>query len=375
MNLMNKISRGNIEVCTSPQFVLLSAIISSIKHRIDEDAHYPVAATNGLEVMWNKDAVAAMPQKQLNWVIVHEAAHIFLSHLKMWKFLWAENAKQANIAADLVINNFIEEVDPNHSVTERCTYIKVFFDPKFAGMNTREVFDAIGQDPNYQKQIQSGVSFDVHDFKELTQEELKKIEIAKNIGMQRAQMSGKMNIKVPENDDINWEELLAQWVMRARGNGDNADWSRPNRRHIGRGIYFPTRRDTSLKEAVVAIDVSGSTASFVDKFAGYCKSLLDQCKIDAVHVIYWDDGVQNHEVYRNSEAEDYAEKTNIIGGGGTAFGPVLKYLEEQQINPAFMIGMTDAYLNDWGNDPGYPVIWINTTKEPIPYGEVINVTI
>lgn len=377
-NPLNRVSRGNIEIATSPQFLLLSGLIASVKHSIMDDAMcntIPTACTNGIKVMWNPQMISDLSQKELNFVIVHEVAHIILQHITMWKHLWTENKNRANAAADFVVNAFIKEQDPNESVCKMPSgKYAGLYDPKYTKMTTKQVWDALVKDyPEMCDQTpESG--FDVHDFNDLTPEEKKQIEVAINVGKNRVAAAGR-SVDLDEIEEIDWRDLISQWVMRIRGNGDKSSWDRPNRRHIGRGIYFPSRMSESVREAVIAIDESGSISKEnMGEFLSHLKSLCEAVRITKLHILYWDIGVNNHEVHDMATGEKVIEETRPAGGGGTNFAPVLDYMKDIDLVPMFMVGMTDGYIQSWGEMPEFPSIWlINNNEVTAPYGDTLRI--
>ena len=61
------------------------------------------------------------------------------------------------------------------------------------------------------------------------------------------------------------------------------------------------------------------------------------------------------------------------GGGGTAFSPIFKKVEELGVEPVACIVLTDLYCSDYGDTPPYPVLWVSNGKggEDTPFGETV----
>ena len=61
------------------------------------------------------------------------------------------------------------------------------------------------------------------------------------------------------------------------------------------------------------------------------------------------------------EQTDYPIGAKTLKGrGGTRFAPVFEYVDDHQLNPDCVIYFTDLECNDFGPDPGYPVLWAAT---------------
>jgi predicted metal-dependent peptidase len=68
------------------------------------------------------------------------------------------------------------------------------------------------------------------------------------------------------------------------------------------------------------------------------------------------------------------------GGGGTNFRKVLEYIntgaKEIEVDFDAILFFTDLYVDDFGDDPGKPVLWMNTEPRgevKVPYGRVIDI--
>ena len=75
-----------------------------------------------------------------------------------------------------------------------------------------------------------------------------------------------------------------------------------------------------------------------------------------------------HEVNQNTEIMDL----KFSGGGGTAFQPVLDYVEQ---NPTqALVYFTDLYGEEELEPVNYPILWIcNSDHEPATIGETVYV--
>lgn len=366
-----KVTRATIEVSASPKFALLSGILAALRHNIMYN--YPYAYTDGINTGWNADWVLSLMPREINYVLVHEAGHCFYQHMATTLRLKAIDPMRCAHAVDHVVNNFIEDADPEHSVTMMPTLNGVqmgVFDRKYAGMSSYEVFKLL---PKGNKS--AGGGFDHHDDgRPLTPEEQKEIDIAKAVGERRAAAVQSRTLQdVEKPPERNWTEKFINWLF-SRGRGNNlSTWRSPNRRMLYRGIYMPSRIGKSLRKAVFAPDTSGSIqGEELAQAINICKEIVKQLGCDELHIIYWDDGVRNHETYKFATGQQLS-RTQPAGGGGTSFAPVLEYMEAHDIKPDVMVVTTDGYVSDYGKKPDFPVLFAVSTDQTPPWGELLRV--
>ena len=371
-NLRNKILRANVELSSSKQFALISGLLLTIKHEISEDV--PTAHTTGKKVVWGAGFLKKLTPKETAWVAAHEVAHVLFMHPRKNLSHLKENKQKAGIVADEVVNNFLLECDPSEQLIAPPSWFPIVRTPKYRGMSFMEIWNDIGKNGygDSGKDIEDYQTIDIHDFVDFSNEEMTEIEVATGIGKHRAQAMGrKADFNKPE--EVNWKELLSQWITRSVYAGGERTWVKPNRRFAWQGVYFPSSASKTAKSAVIAIDVSGSISQdMLADFLGHTKAICESVRIQTLHIMYWDVGVQRHETIDLVTSEKL-EQTRPCGGGGTVFAPVLDYIEEQNITPAFMITMTDGYISEWGEQPQFPHIWVINSDVKPEYGIAIHV--
>ena len=70
--------------------------------------------------------------------------------------------------------------------------------------------------------------------------------------------------------------------------------------------------------------------------------------------------------------DDLPLSVTYEGRGGTAFAPVMDYVNEKYPFTKALVYLTDLESDDFGDKPNYPVLWISTTeRKEVPYGEVV----
>jgi len=152
---------------------------------------------------------------------------------------------------------------------------------------------------------------------------------------------------------------------------DDYSWMRPNRRHIADGIFLPALYSEKVGEVCLFIDTSGSTGQReLDACAGELNGLLHQVSPSEVIVLHVDAKVAHVERFKPDE---WPVKLSPKGGGGTDFRPPFKWVAENMGNPPeCAIYLTDMYGTFPESAPGYPVLWVSTTKGiKAPWGETV----
>jgi predicted metal-dependent peptidase len=211
----------------------------------------------------------------------------------------------------------------------------------------------------------------------LTESEIKEIEATAKVEIaqaaQAAKARGKLSGKLAEivADIINvktpWYEILERYM----NNHIKQDytWTKPNRRHIGTGIYLPSMAtEPSMGELVVQIDVSGSICKReLDYYAGHLSRIVKQCNPTKVHVIYTDTEVVKYVEF--DQGQDVS--LEFFSGGGTHMPAGFEWVDKQGINPQVFVCLTDGYT-DFGEAPDYPVVWCISSNVEAPHGENVH---
>jgi predicted metal-dependent peptidase len=337
---------------------------------------------------------------------LHESYHKLYRHLITWKHLHDDDAQLANISCDYVIN--IKLVDDNKDgfATMTGELSKGCFDEKYRNWDSAQVFhdlkkkgrsggggignpnnpngpnngNGIGGNPS------GGVPFDEHDWdgaKEMTPEEKRELakEIDENI-RQGATMAGKIgsggdrDLAELLKPQVNWREVLRDFITETCAGKDYSTWNRPNRRYIGMDIYMPSGVSEKVEELVTAPDQSGSIGQREQSVIfTEIASICDTVKPSRLRNLYWDTEVCREEKYEMHELDNFVRSTKPNGGGGTMVECVPRYMAEHGIKPQATIIITDGYLfGSWGNWT-CPTLWIIIDNEGTnsPVGKTVHV--
>ena len=365
-----RVERAHAQLMRHPDFCLFSGVFMIGKTSISET--HPTASTNGRDVTYGRAFVDSLNDKQLAFVVVHEAMHKAYRHLTVWKDIAKENPRLANAAMDFVINLQIRDSDPHCTVVEmpRDADGKLLglLDEKYRDMDTKQVYNLLKQ------QIQGGgENFDEHDWdgaSELSKEEeeelVKEIDNALREG---AILAGKMKGKVPRGIDellhpkVDWREAVREFVKTHTRGGDQSTWRRPNRRYLGIDIVMPSAVTEKAELFVLGVDASGSIfGKTMAQFMGEVKSICDEVMPETVELLYWDSHVAARETYRGAEVEQLVNSTKPRGGGGTNPECVPIYLEAERIAPQCIVMLTDGEFygdggwHEWSRIDA-PVLW------------------
>lgn len=375
-----------IDLLRDPTFADMAGIFMLGKREVTDDI--PTAATNGRDEWYGRKFINTLNDKELAFVVVHESYHKMLRHLTTWSNLHKIDPKLTNMACDYVINLAITDRDKGGSVV---SMPKIngkaigLLDRRFAGMNTKQVFDILRQeqksqpkgggggegDPGEGSASSDGAGFDEHDWegaKALSKQEqeslAKEIDSAIRQGQIAAQkMHGKgAGNQMRELDElmaakVDWRELLREFVTAVCAGRDMSSWRRPNRRFLGTDTYMPTLVSERVEHLVIGIDTSGSIGGpDLTRFLSEVADIAERVKPNKIDLIYWDHAVASHESYDAATVGSLIDSTRARGGGGTDPTCVAAYLEKEKIKPECIIMLTDGYVGQWGNWDA-PIMW------------------
>ena len=378
-----RIERAHSQLMRHKDFCLFSGVFMVGKVVVDEIT--PTAKTNGRDVTYGRAFVDRLDDKQLAFLVVHEAMHKAYRHLMVWKNLAKENAHLANAAMDYVINLQIADSDKAQDIVamprDEDGKLMGLLDEKYRDMDTRQVYEILkkeckeGRDGEGRgdKKSPSGGELDDHDWEgaeELTEEEAQ--ELANEIDhalREGSILAGKMKGNVMRginemlHPKVDWKEALREFVKTNVKGGDQSTWRRPNRRYLGIDIVMPSCITEKAERFSIGVDTSGSIGgTILGRFLGESKSICDEVMPEIVDLLYWDTHVAKHEMYSGAEVQNFADSTQPAGGGGTTPECVPVFMMKNKIKPQALIMLTDGYFygeskaDKWA-ELGVPVLW------------------
>lgn len=413
-----KLKKAKVGLMRNPKFALWSGVMMVGKTILSDDV--PTACTNGRDEMYGRAFVKTLDDKQLAFVILHENLHKAFRHLTTWRKLYDENQMLANMACDYVINLMLVEMDTSEQFLafpkDKDGKRMGLLDTQYKGMNTKQVFDLLKQDQQDgtgefgpggafgegdeqgegkgqgQGQGQGG-GFDQHDWesaKGLSKEEKHELEREIDQAIRQGQIAhqkavgnagGNMHRELGDllEPQIDWREVLREFVTSICNSKDTSSWRRVNRRFLGSDIYLPTMVGERVGKIAVGIDTSGSiSGSEITRFLSEVRAIADDVKPEQLDLIYWDARVAGHETYDETDMPNLVSSTKPVGGGGTDPRCMMKYLKDEGIKPECIIMLTDGEIYDWGNEWEAPTLWVicnsyRGNKITSPVGKTVHI--
>lgn len=210
----------------------------------------------------------------------------------------------------------------------------------------------------------------------LTSEERQTLEVqwqqrlagAAQQAMQAGKMGGSMGRLVDHllQPQLPWRMLLARYMTALAR--DDFSYMRPSRRE---GTAILPSLKSSQVQIVVAVDTSGSIRSKeMDEFLSEVSALKGQMRA-RVTLLACDSEMAEGAPWVFEPWEEFRCPAKIQGGGGTDFRPVFQWLQDQDQTPELLVYFTDAQGQFPQHEPNFPVIWLVKGKEPVPWGQRI----
>jgi len=367
-----KLKKVKINLMRDSQFALWQGVMMVGKTSISDAI--PTACTNGRDEIYGRQFIRDLSEKELAFVIMHEASHKAYRHLTTWKKLHDENHHLANAACDYVINLQLKDLDPQERIMQmpmKDGKVMGLIDEKYRGMNTKQVFDLLKKEQ--EEGGGCGGGFDEHDWEGAearTEEECKTLEKEIDAALRQGAISAKRAGKGSgtgsrELDDllapkIDWRDALREYIKSTFRGKDVPSWGRVNRRFIGQGMYMPTLIGQRVGHLVVGVDTSGSIGGAeLAEFMSEVKAIAEEVTPELVDLLYWGSSVVGHETYDMNSLGGLIASTKPMNGGGTDSTCVTQYLRDKALQPECMIMLTDGYVDqNWGGAWDCPVLWV-----------------
>jgi predicted metal-dependent peptidase len=358
LTVEQRLSKALVAIMGSPKYTALAGVLMIGEKTVND---IPTACTNGRDEMYGREFVEGLTDAELRGLVLHENYHKLYQHMSTWKHLWEIDPHSANQAMDYVIN--IKIADDN---TDGFAVIPKggLLDAKYRGMDTAQVFNLIHQSDDGD----GDGEMDEHDWKgaqDLSDEE--KGALARDIDeaiRQGALAAGKMggtgsrDLEELLKPQVDWREVLREFISTTCAGNDYSTWARPNRRLMSQGVYMPSGISQRVGELVVAIDTSGSISnSTLTAFLSEVKSICDTLHPEQVRLLYWGHEVVGDESYKTDELDGLITSTKPRGGGGTDVNCVTQYMTAEGINPQACIVLTDGHLYGGWGEWSCPVLW------------------
>lgn len=371
MDIAKRISKAKTSLILEHPFI--GSIALNMPTVLDESVR--TACTNGKQVRYNPNFVSELTDEQVKFLVAHECMHPMLEHNFRRH---GRNPLKWNKAADYVINQILVDEGIGKFIEGGCLNKATYDAGKGVSDGIYNILPDDDGDANGGVGGNSGIGGTGQDLEdgegspaEREQQAAEwRVKVAQ--AAQAAKMMGKLSAGMARlvsevlQPKVDWRNVLRRFVEKSKT--DERTFARPNRRFITQGMYLPSKTGETLGEIVFAVDCSGSIGQReLDEFATEIMYVKDEGKPSKLHLVYFDSEVCHHDAY----GPDDSVTVSPHGGGGTAFSPVFRFLDTNQINPVAVIFLTDLCCDDFGPAMDYPVLWVSNGMNKAPWGEVV----
>lgn len=354
----------------------------------------PTMAVDGRKIYYNEAFLQKKTVNEIMFIFAHEIIHCALQHV--WR-AGHRDPTRWNYAIDYITNDLLVKegigtmpkdalfdaklVEKAEGLAERVYELIPEIKTVYISMGDGEGEgggDGTKERPYYGTSIDQCMpprdTSGGADSAQEQQEWKMRVTQAINAAKMQGKLSANMERFIGEalKAKVDWRDVLRRFVSK-RAKIDYT-WARPKRRMIGSDIYLPSLAGQTMGKLVVAVDCSGSIGEKeLTEFGSEIAAIVEDVKPAETWVLYFDAAVCGEpQIFRPGDPVTLEPR----GGGGTAFWPIFKYLEEHDIDPVCCVFLTDLY-GDFGKEPPeYPLLWVvnHETELPIPFGERVNMT-
>jgi predicted metal-dependent peptidase len=369
-----KLTKAKAKLIMSQPF--FASLVCNLPMIEDDTINPPTMCTNGKYIKFHPGFVEKCSLDEVVFVLCHEVGHCMFQHMFR---RGARHPLVWNLAGDYIINDML--------VKEQVGVMPqgALHDPtkvQAGGGTTEGVFGVLWEEVDQNggdKGGDFGLPGQFDNCEDYQGSEAEKVlaEAEMKIAVQQAASAAKMCGKLGGSLErfvnealspkVDWKAVLRRFVS-SRSKTDRS-YARPKRRFLASGLYLPGLSGEKLGEMAVAVDCSGSISpKEINEFAAEINAIKQDMHPERLHVLYFHDEVAKHDVFEREDELVVAPN----GTGGTAFSPIFKFLTEQGVEPSCCVVLTDLCCSDFGEDPGYPVLWVSTLKgRGAPWGDVV----
>jgi len=325
----------------------------------------PTMATDGSKVFYNPNFVMdELTDDEVFGVILHEISHCIYLHCTQKRRLNRAQHRW-NCACDYAIN--LEIKGMGYALPS-----KVLLEQKYREMNAEQIFDDLPEDCSGLQTLDMHIeNSDEAAWDDMEDKIITAWEMTKNHkGKGDAPAGMKRWIDKLRKSRVKWDRIFHRYIGQALAK-DDYSFTRCNKRFLGQDMYLPDMRSHIIGNVVIAVDTSGSIGrNCLEQFAAEIAKISHL--VNEITAMSCD--AQVHEVVKVRRFENFLDKLQMKGGGGTDFRPVFEKVKELKLQPELLIYLTDAYGSFPEKQPQYPVLWCVTAEDGmswIPWGQKV----
>lgn len=369
-------------------------------------------ATDARSIYYSADYIAELNPKQVQFMLAHDALHCALSHFARRQH---RNKHRWDVATDFAINAML--VGEGMHAPPDALYLE-----HFSGMTAEEIYPMLNEDEDREPVDQH--LYDEYDEASedsnseegdsdqsqsngdsgnesrggqqpppkqgdgsedgkagcpppLSNGERQDLQVqwqqhlagAAQMAMQAGKLDGAMARLVDHflQPSLPWRMLLARYMTASAR--DDYSYTRPSTRR-GSGAIFPALRSGEVN-VVAVVDTSGSISiEEIQEFVSEVDGLKGQMRA-AVTLMACDQEIVGTPYRFEPWEEMRIDLSAIQGGRGTSFVPPFEWVEQQDRQPDLLLYFTDAEGRFPDVAPAMPVVWLVKGKQPVPWGQRI----
>lgn len=362
----DKITKAKVQLILGHPFFATLAL----KMQYQEDCAIPTANIDGKTIRYNPQFIENLSMDETKGVLAHEVSHVALLHHTRRQ---GRDPRKWNEACDYAINPIL--LDSGFVLPKGH-----LFNQAFVGKSAEEIYNLLPPSQDGDKGgDDTGGCGSVSDAPAQTQSELQEIEAEAKQMVAQAAMIAKKQGKLPAQFEelieellqpsVSWREVLAAFLTEIAKN--DYTWTKPSKRFLSQGLYLPSLESKETGEFILVVDTSASVDNEqLKQFGGEMQAILSDFQ-KGFTILYVDTKVAH--VQEVEPDEDL--KLNAKGRGGTDFRPPFRWVEENGVEPAALIYLTDMECNSFPDEPDYPVLWAKYGDRGVdpPFGELIKI--
>jgi predicted metal-dependent peptidase len=408
----SRMEGARVDILLDHPYFATALLVIPMRGTFDEAITHAVL-TDGTRIVYRHDLVAALERPQVRMLILHALAHVLLRHPERGG---SRNWKAWTTACDIAVDLLFETIRilRQHEIAHLRIFQNLSAEAIYEKLKSGDVpapgapspaphgdgmkrppDEGSGEGPGGEASKPRIAREDEYDALERA---MAGAEVPTKMylrGLQRDFMrdleghsggcaagtqsgSSSSEIDAAQREQVRWQQVLARFMRETI----DQEWSfsRPNRKHLWRGIYLPGPMEITGGRFVVAIDTSGSMSDLdlalvlgeIDAIRRTCTCELTVLQFDAqIHA--------KAEFSRWSDEDEKVGSTKVMrvfGRGGTDLRLPFGWAEEEcqkGRSISALIVCTDGYGPLPREAPrGLPVLFLLTPRHDAPkFGEML----